>query len=83
MGGLSLNAPVVGMAATPTGHGYHLVASDGGVFAFGDAAFDGSMGGQPLERRSWARRPTAPATGWWPPTVGSSPSTHRSTGRRL
>jgi hypothetical protein len=24
------------------------VASDGGIFAFGDAPFDGSMGGKPL-----------------------------------
>jgi hypothetical protein len=30
------------MAATPTGHGYWLVAADGGIFAFGDAAFYGS-----------------------------------------
>ena len=30
------------MAATPTGAGYWLVAGDGGVFAFGDAAFYGS-----------------------------------------
>ena len=35
----SLNAPVVGMAATPTGKGYWLVAGDGGVFTFGDAPF--------------------------------------------
>jgi hypothetical protein len=33
------------MAATPDGDGYWLVASDGGVFAFGDAAFLGSTGG--------------------------------------
>jgi hypothetical protein len=26
------------------GYGYALVANDGGVFAFGDAAFYGSMG---------------------------------------
>ncbi len=28
--------------------GYRLAAADGGVFAFGDAAFEGSTGGQPL-----------------------------------
>jgi hypothetical protein len=38
------------MAATPDGHGYWLVASDGGIFAFGDAGFYGSMGGTPLNR---------------------------------
>src|ERR1700730_7307873 len=44
----SLAAPIVGMAATPSGAGYMLVATDGGVFAFGDAAFRGSMGGRAL-----------------------------------
>ena len=29
------------MAATPSGHGYWLVASDGGIFSFGDAHFYG------------------------------------------
>jgi hypothetical protein len=36
------------MAATPTGHGYWLVAADGGIFSFGDAAFHGSTGGLPI-----------------------------------
>ena len=40
-------APVVGMAATPDGNGYWLVASDGGVFTFGDAGFYGSAQGTP------------------------------------
>ncbi len=31
-----------------SGAGYHEVASDGGIFAFGDAQFYGSMGGHPL-----------------------------------
>ena len=44
--GLHPVAPVVGMAASPTG-GYWLVASDGGVFSFG-APFFGSLAGQPL-----------------------------------
>ena len=44
-GGIHLNQPIVGMAATPNGGGYWLVASDGGIFAFGDAAFHGSTGG--------------------------------------
>ena len=86
MGGIQLNQPIVGMAATPTatatgsspataasspsatrgssarperctstsrssawratpnGKGYWLVASDGGVFSFGDARFFGSTG---------------------------------------
>lgn len=38
-----VNAPVVGMAATPSGNGYWLVCADGGVFTFGDAAFLGNV----------------------------------------
>jgi hypothetical protein len=45
-GGMALNKPIVGMAATPDGGGYWLVASDGGVFSFGNATFLGSVPGQ-------------------------------------
>ena len=38
MGGTQAERPIVGIAAAPTGGGYWLVASDGGVFAFGDGA---------------------------------------------
>ncbi|EQD80481.1 hypothetical protein B1A_00847 [mine drainage metagenome] len=44
MVGTKLNKPVVGMAATPDGKGYWMVAADGGIFSFGDAAFYGSTG---------------------------------------
>ena len=50
MGGQHLNQPIVGMAASPTGKGYWFVAADGGIFAFGDAKFAGSMGGQHLNK---------------------------------
>jgi hypothetical protein len=40
-----VNQPIVGIASTPTGKGYWLVASDGGIFTFGDAGFYGSLGG--------------------------------------
>lgn len=46
-----LNAPIVGMAAAPNGGGYWLVAADGGVFDFGDAPFEGSLGGQTISGR--------------------------------
>ncbi len=36
--------PIMGIAATPDGGGYWLVASDGGIFSFGDAGFFGSSG---------------------------------------
>ncbi|WP_160291735.1 hypothetical protein [Acidithrix ferrooxidans] len=35
---------------TPDGKGYWLVASDGGVFCFGDAAFYGSTGAMKLNK---------------------------------
>jgi len=41
----SLNAPVVGIVPSNDDHGYFMVASDGGVFAFGDAHFAGSCPG--------------------------------------
>jgi hypothetical protein len=49
-GGIVLNKPVVGMAATPDGRGYWLVATDGGIFSFGDARFYGSTGGIVLNK---------------------------------
>ena len=41
----SLNAPIVGMVPSSDGGGYFMVATDGGVFAFGDARFEGSCPG--------------------------------------
>src|SRR5260221_3492801 len=43
----ALSAPIVGLAATPTGKGYWRVAADGGVFTAGDAQFYGSIAGTP------------------------------------
>jgi hypothetical protein len=52
--GKRVNAEIVQMVATPTGHGYWLLARDGGIFTFGDAKFHGSTGGirlkQPISR---------------------------------
>ena len=70
-----LRAPVVGMAAAPDDGGYWLVASDGGVFAFGTAPFAGSAGGicrSPGPSWGWRPPPTDTATGWWPRTAGCS-----------
>jgi hypothetical protein len=38
-------APVVGIVAMADEHGYYLVGADGGVFAFGDAPYLGSLPG--------------------------------------
>jgi len=52
-------------ASTPDGKGYWLVASDGGVFSFGDAQFYGSMGGKYLARPVVGMTATADGTGYW------------------
>ncbi len=41
----SLDAPIVGMVPSINRRGYFMVGSDGGVFAFGDAQFEGSCPG--------------------------------------
>jgi hypothetical protein len=50
MGATPLNEPIVGLATTPDGGGYWEVASDGGIFAFVDATFAGSLGGVALNK---------------------------------
>jgi hypothetical protein len=62
----SLNAPIVGMVPSADGHGYFMVASDGGVFAFGDARFAGScpgIGG--CTGAAVAVMPDASGNGYW------------------
>jgi len=62
----SLNAPIVGMVPSSDGGGYFMVASDGGVFAFGDARFEGScpgMGG--CSGAAVAVVPDATGNGYW------------------
>ncbi|HUD16645.1 MAG TPA: hypothetical protein VMQ59_05245, partial [Acidimicrobiales bacterium] len=60
-----LNEPIVGMAATSNGQGYWNVASDGGLFAFGNAAFHGSMGGHPLNKPVVGMAATPTGHGYW------------------
>jgi len=40
--GITPQAPIVHITATPSGFGYWLLGADGGVFAFGDAQFLGA-----------------------------------------
>jgi hypothetical protein len=54
----------VGVAAPGAG-GYWEVASDGGIFAFGDAAFHGSMGGTPLNAPIVGMAATPNGAGYW------------------
>jgi hypothetical protein len=64
-GNITLNQPVVGMAATPDGRGYWMVASDGGIFSFGTAGFYGSMGGKPLNQPIVGMASTRTGKGYW------------------
>ncbi len=62
----SLDAPIVGMVPSADGGGYFMVASDGGVFAFGDARFAGScpgIGG--CAGAAVAVMPDASGNGYW------------------
>lgn len=62
----SLDAPIVGMVPSADGGGYFMVASDGGVFAFGDARFAGScpgIGG--CSGAAVAVMPDASGNGYW------------------
>ena len=64
---VQLSTPIAAAAATPDGRGYWLVAAGGGVFAFGDAQFDGSPGGAHLNKPivGMATTPEVVVTGWW------------------
>ena len=56
---------MVGIAATPDGAGYWEVASDGGIFTFGDAQFHGSEGGIALDKPVVGIEPTPDGAGYW------------------
>jgi len=59
------NAPVVGVAPTPDGGGYWLVASDGGIFSYGDAHFYGSTGSLHLNAPIVGMAATPDGGGYW------------------
>jgi uncharacterized protein YkwD/ribosomal protein L24E len=62
---MALNAPVVGMAATPSGKGAWRVAADGGVFTSGDARFYGSTGAMHLNQQIVGIAATRTGRGYW------------------
>jgi hypothetical protein len=53
------------MSPTPDGTGYWLVASDGGIFSFGDAGFRGSTGSIVLNKPIVAMTGTTDGGGYW------------------
>ncbi len=53
------------MAASPQGTGYWLVASDGGIFTYGGAAFLGSAGSLHLNQPVVGMAASPQGTGYW------------------
>jgi hypothetical protein len=56
---------VVGITSTATNAGYWLAGADGGVFALGDAPFEGSSGGMPIGALVVGIAPTQSSQGYW------------------
>jgi hypothetical protein len=53
------------MAGSPDGKGYWLVASDGGIFTFGDATYFGSTGAIHLNQPIVGMAATPDGAGYW------------------
>ena len=60
-----VGVPVRTAAGTPTGYGAWVADVNGSVYAFGDAVFHGSMGGQRLNRPIVGMAPTPSGNGYW------------------
>ncbi len=63
--GAAQKPPVVGMATTPDGKGYWLVADDGGIFSYGDAHLYGSASALPLNNPIVGMASTPDGKGYW------------------
>jgi len=61
----SASGATAGMASTPSGRGYWLVSPSGGVFAFGDAAFHGSLGNTRINQPIVGIAATPDGGGYW------------------
>jgi len=55
----------VGIVSTPDGKGYWLAGEDGGVFAYGDASYYGSMGGKSVNTPVTGIARTNDGHGYW------------------
>jgi hypothetical protein len=61
----NLDKPIVGMASAPGTDGYWLVAADGGVFSYGNAAFYGSAATFHLNQPIVGMASTPDGDGYW------------------
>jgi uncharacterized protein YkwD len=57
--------PIVDVASTPTGRGYWLAASNGAVYAYGDAKNRGSAAAKPLRKPIVGMAATRTGRGYW------------------
>jgi outer membrane protein assembly factor BamB len=64
-GSAGLPGPPSSPPPAPPNSSYWMVASDGGIFSFGNAGFFGSTGGTPLNRPVVGMAPTASKGGYW------------------
>ena len=64
-GGSEMPSGAQMMATTPSGGGYWIVGSDGGVFSYGDAQFFGSTGGVALNAPIVGITATPTGNGYW------------------
>jgi hypothetical protein len=64
-GGAPLNKPIVSMVPTRNQLGYWMVASDGGIFSYGDAPFYGSTGNIVLNKPIVGMEATHDQGGYW------------------
>jgi hypothetical protein len=60
-----LNQPIVSVVPTSDRRGYWMVASDGGIFSYGDSQFYGSTGSLRLNRPIVGLAATADQRGYW------------------
>jgi hypothetical protein len=65
LGGMALNAPIVGMGVMPAGDGYYLVDANGGVYPFGSAQNYGSATNLHLNQPIVGMAVTPDGGGYW------------------
>jgi hypothetical protein len=62
---MHLDKPIMAIVPSAKGRGYFLVARDGGVFAFGDAKFTGSLPSEGIKGSVVAVTPTYDGGGYY------------------
>ena len=53
------------MAPSPTGKGYYMLTSDGGVYTWGDARFEGTTSARPIPQPVITIEANPTGSGYW------------------